>query len=86
MIILFFSSISVYLNSYCVVLGGLGETDQGGGDSPQQVPQPVEEAAGEGDPAGDLWQREGNYPSNQKQSNYFSYHNFLKATLFDVSH
>lgn len=45
------------------LLGGLGEEDPGGGYSPYQVLQPVEEAEGEGDPAGDLWQRKGNYPS-----------------------
>lgn len=48
-------------------LGGLGEADQGGGDSPHQVLQPVEEAEGEGNPAGDLRQRQGKYPTAKKQ-------------------
>lgn len=47
----------------CFLSGGLGEADPAGGDSPHQIPQPVEEAAGEGDPAGDFWQRKGNYPA-----------------------
>lgn len=44
-----------------VCAGEVGEADCGGGDSPHQVLQPVEEAKGEGDPAGDLWEGEGNY-------------------------
>lgn len=66
------------------MLGDLGEEGQGGGDSPQQVPQPVEEAAGEGDPAGDLWQRKGNYPP-KNQIPMISVVSF-KAALFDFSH
>lgn len=49
-------------NHHVAISGGLGEADPGGGDSSHQVLQSVEETEGEGDPAGDLWQREGNYP------------------------
>lgn len=39
--------------------GRLGEADQRGGDSSHQVLQPVEEAEGQRDSAGDQWQRAG---------------------------
>lgn len=57
-----FSQVDTRLH-LCFLSGGLGEADPAGGDSPHQIPQPVEEAAGEGDPAGDFWQRKGNYPA-----------------------
>lgn len=37
--------------------GAVGEAGQRGGDAADQVLHPVEEAEGEGDPAGNHWQR-----------------------------
>lgn len=49
----------------CSLSGGLGEANPGGGDTPEQILQPVEEAAREGDPAGDFWQGKGNYQTKE---------------------
>lgn len=49
----------------CSLSGGLGEANPGGGDPPEQILQPVEEAAREGDPAGDFWQGKGNYQTQR---------------------
>lgn len=49
----------------CPLSGGLGEANPEWGDPAQQVLQPLEEAEREGDPAGDLWQRQGKYPTNK---------------------
>lgn len=43
--------------------GAVGEAGEGGGDTPEQVLQPVEEAEREGDPAGNQWQGKGEYKS-----------------------
>lgn len=61
----------------------MGEADPGGGDSPLQVLQPVEEAEGEGDPARNLWQRKGNYPKKQHRLMPFASHESRLAFLYE---
>lgn len=70
-------SISPRFNPNSRFSGVLGEDDPAGGDSSQQVLQPVEEAEGEGDPAGDLWERQGNYPTNHHLINISTNHLFI---------
>lgn len=80
--------VSTNFNIPCPPSGGVGEADPAGGDTPQQVLQPVEEVEGEGDPAGDLWQRKGNYPTKKPTNTRLiplSHHESLLAFSLSVT-
>lgn len=59
----------------------------GGGHPPYQVLQPVEEAEGEGDPAGDLLEGEGNYQTHNtnQQSNRFRAKDSIFRTFIKIN-
>lgn len=67
--------------------GKVGEADYGGGHSPYQVLQPVEEAEGEGDPAGDVLEGEGNYHTHNtnQQSNHFRAKHSIFRTFIQMN-